>query len=886
MNNRYETNRAAALATATLLLTAAATPRAQDSNYPTGSTLGNALNPDTIDTLPARDPDGLDVELYRRSPAGLLYPWPKIPETAVPSAGDWTWSGQAELGGLVVSGDEDSAWFRQYKDLQTGPYLNNFLLKGQHPEQAMFFKAFGGGVGYDDQYYGLSVGRYNDWRLDLSYDETPHVFTDNYRSLWNGVGSGNLTLRGGLIPGNNTTQDIHDAVIATDPGELSIIRREGGIQFDKYLSDQWKLYGSYSKEKREGARPFGAVVGWFGPAGMGNMDIPESIDYDTHEIRGGLRYADDLSALNLEAHMSMFRNNTSTLSFQSPFLINGGIQGLDPGWYTDGTFDLYPDNDYYNLRGEYARNFPSFYNGRFTSLVSWSRMKQDDSLIPSTQYSLVGGSIGGVPTANVWNTPASLSQQSANAQIDSWLLDFGMTLQPTSKLGVRGKLRYRTLDNKSDYLACNPLTGQWGRLTNDGSGGGNFAVANTTPGNNPAGTDPNAYNQTGCNLNAAIALGLVPANGSVPIRSVPYEYSRLNIELGGDYRLARGQLLDAKLMREEYHREHRERDKTWENSLKLGYTNRAFDFGTLRLHATYGRRRGDDYDLNANDAFLSAGLGPDPVAGDVHSWLRAPYGFRKFDIADRDQLKLDGRFTWILRPDLNLGLGMNYDHSDYPDSDWGRTDSQRLLSTNLDINWQPSADLGLWAFYGYQKGHIKQHGVAPTFGGCVVGNGGATAENWMDYCSQPGPNNTLFPSNQIWGVESTDRYHSLGAGLFYNLGLARLEMDYSYASGVSEIDYSYDPTGQGFTPEQLALVGSGMPDLKTTQHIFDLSLLYPINKSLALRALYRYELGKIDDWHYAGVEENPVPDGTAIYLDAGPEDYHTSVVGLFMQVSF
>ena len=885
--------RPAALPAAALLLSLSAAARA-DTGVGVDTQLGNALNPNTIDTVPARDPEGLDIERDRRSPSGLLYPWPKLPPDTRTTRGGWVWSGQAELGGLAVGGDEDSAWFRQYKDLQTGPYLNNFWLRGNQPDQAMFFEGFGGAPGYRDQFFGASMGRYNDWQVDLFYNEIPHVYTDSYRPLWTGIGGGDLRLPtltpGGRVDALTTQQDILGAIDSVEDTELSIVRRKGGFRIDKILSGPWRVYASYSKEHRDGARPFGAVFG--GGGGGGNVEIPESIDYDTHEIRGGVHYTDALSALNLEAHVSMFRNNLDTMRFQNPlFITTNTILGITPQTFTHGIYDLYPDNDYYNVRAEYARSLPKLYRGRVTGVVSWSRMKQDDDLIAPSSYSLAGGSINGVPTDNVWNTPAALSRDSAEAEIDNLLLDFGLTLQPTAKLGVRGKVRYQSSDNKNDYIACNPLTGQWGRLLNDGSGG-SFVVPNATPGNNPADTSPLAYDATGCNLAATRGLGLVPSSASVPIRSVPYEYSKLNLEIGGDYRITPGQLVDARLMREEYHREHRERDKTWEDSLKLGYVNRAFDFGTLRLHGLYGKRRGDDYDLNANDAFLSAFLGPEASAlnSDVHSWLRAPYGFRKFDIADRNILSLDGRFQWVAAEALDIGLGVQYDDIEYPNSDWGRTDTQRLAGASLDVNWQPSAKLGLWGYYGYQQGRIQQHGVAPTFsfqgGGCLIGRGGATVASWRDYCSIVAPDNTLFPSALAWDLESRDRNHALGAGLFYDFGKARLELDYTYSSGTSEIDYGYDATGQGFTPQQLALIGSGMPDLTTSQQILNLSLLVPINESLAVRALYRYEQGSINDWHYDGVADNPVPAANAVYLDAGPQDYHASVVGLLLQVGF
>ena len=83
---------------------------------------------------------------------------------------------------------------------------------------------------------------------------------------------------------------------------------------------------------------------------------------------------------------------------------------------------------------------------------------------------------------------------------------------------MRGKVRYFDTDNSTEYLACNPQTGQWGRLLNNGSGG-SFVTPNLTVGNNPAGTLNTGYNGTGCDYAATQALGLAPSAGDVPIRT-------------------------------------------------------------------------------------------------------------------------------------------------------------------------------------------------------------------------------------------------------------------------------------------------------------------------------------------------------------------------------
>ena len=74
---------------------------------------------------------------------------------------------------------------------------------------------------------------------------------------------------------------------------------------------------------------------------------------------------------------------------------------------------------------------------------------------------------------------------------------------------MKGKVRYFDTDNSTEFFACNPLTGQWGRLLNNGSGG-SFVTPNLTAGNNPPGTLNTGYNGTGCNYGAARRWGWRP----------------------------------------------------------------------------------------------------------------------------------------------------------------------------------------------------------------------------------------------------------------------------------------------------------------------------------------------------------------------------------------
>src|SRR5262249_49807610 len=162
------------------------------------------------------------------------------------------------------------------------------------------------------------------------------------------------------------------------------------------------------------------------------------------------------------------------------------------------------NNESFNLKGEYARKLPNFYRGMFTATVAVGTMRQNDNLIPPSEFDLAGGTVtpGGAPLANNWNTTSALSRQSADARIDTLLADLALALRPLTDLDVRAKMRYYETHNEMPtYFACNPLTGQWGRILNDGSGT-SLLLANTVTGANPAGTSANAYNAAHCDYAA------------------------------------------------------------------------------------------------------------------------------------------------------------------------------------------------------------------------------------------------------------------------------------------------------------------------------------------------------------------------------------------------
>ena len=891
-------------ASVALALAQWAPPAHADSGVGQDTQIGNALNMQPIDpytyAMPG-DPDGrgpsyMDDEAGQtaaHTPTGQMYKLaPQFRDDPAKLSNGWELTGHAEFGLTGLTGDYNRWGFKQYKDLGNGLYVNNFSLAGEHKDSASYFEVTGGAVGRDDQFYNLQAGRYNDWKVKAFYNETVHVFTTNYRSLFSGVGTGNLTLsptaranglRQGGVNADGSPQSVGDymndvnATFAQTPaGQLGLTRQKGGVRADFMALDNWKFFASFTSEKRQGARPFGYTYGTGGTSAT--IDVAEPIDYNTYDAILGAQYADKLQSFNLTFTGSWFRNNINTLTIENPmgvwaFAIPAGVTGLTNNSYQQARMDLYPDNDYYNLKGEYARELPDLWNGRFTVVTALATSQQNDNLIPFSANSV---SYAGLSN---WDTTDSLSKTSAGARINTRLVNLGLSLHPIDDLSLSGKLRYYQTINQTNFLLCNRgtptnptdpnylssvgtaygCTGVWGRLGDDGA---TAATGGTATGNN--------Y-----------------------IRNIPFDYAQLNTGFDADYRLSSKSSLNGSYERETYHRDDRERAKTWEDKFKLGYVNRGIEDGTLRLSAEHDRRRGSQYNTDPYGAFYSDYIWPvegylaaNPT-GNIASWVVHMNSLlRKYDLADRDQDILNARFNYMISKDLDFGFSGQLKNIDYPTSSYGR-DKQNLNSLNFDLTWQPTSRTSLSGFYSWQKGKFKQNGD-PDNGGaatCVIGNNGVTSlADAETMCADP-TYNIMYNSANSWAQTSHDSNNTFGLGLRQQISDMILDVNYAFALGRTKIDYVNNAAYA--SAAQAALAGNGWDTLKTQQQTLELSLTKPISKKVLLRFLYRYEQGTINDWHYYGLSNSaavPVGTSAATVEDGGPLNYHANFFGVLLNV--
>jgi hypothetical protein len=503
-----------------------------------------------------------------------------------------------------------------------------------------------------------------------------------------------------------------------------------------------------------------------------------------------------------------------------------------------------------------------------------------------------------------WNTTSALSQQTSKQRIDNTMLDLGLSIKPTDALSMKGTMRYFDSNNKGGYTAYNPLTGQFGRGLADGNGTGLDLIVGLQPGATPV-TPGSCYVPPGYPAVPGCTFGLTPANGSnIPVYGQARSTQQLNYGVSTDYDLSNTSSLNGVLEREEFKRDFREREKTWENKLKLGYVNRGLGNATLRASYETDTKRGSEYryrtfeDLGTGLPGLMpqeqiAALSATPVTAgyaplNANLFSRYSYYFRKYDQADRDQGIFNVRLNLQARDDLDLGFVLQTKAQTYPDSVYGLdTDNQNSMS--LEFNYQPSSGTNLYGYYSYQKS-TKSMNLNSGIAGVASCTLATLAAYGYSACSDGTTGlNGARPDTSKWSMNSDDQSNLLGLGFQQKFGTVQVGVDYTYSSSSTTVDYQFGSTAISATlanQNAAALIaGTALPNMTFVQQTLNFNALIPISKKLSLRLYDRIELGNVTDWHYDGVIKSAMGayDSGTLLLDSGPTSYRANVIGFLLQ---
>ena len=583
----------------------------------------SVLSGEGLEPLLEIDERGLSTlrSTRHRSPSGILYPYPLKPP---PYSGErFLLRGFVELGYLGNSGETGEADFRKYADLSDGFWLRRFTIEARERDAAGYFEIGGGSLGRSDQFYRVEFGYHGLFRLRGGFDSLEHFAMDDARVLYSGVGSELLTLPSSLAPGLNTAAEVEAAFDTIGNSRLSQTRQRNEVEFRWRIRPDLSLIADYRLRRRDGEKPFGGTLGiTFGSEIRGSVaETIAPVESDTHEWSTALQFATEEVQANLRYRGSVYLNRNTSLTWENPFY----AFGLTPGPPL-GRAALAPDNELHQLSGDFGFRLP--FSGRSTTSVSWTRMRQNQRLLPATINS----------TLTLFDV---LPRTNADARIDHLLVQSKLRMKPVRAVTLQLKFRFSLRDNDTKYLALNPSNGNYGYVVED--------------------------------LYETRRVGAAPFNTR--------RYS-----LGGkvDWRFARRSKAGLELEYKAIHRDNRARREVRDQQVRVHVSTGLVPHTQLRVAYSFLRRTGSNYDNTRDRRYYERAPGVSSLSGPEFS-LRE---FRQFDIASNDRHQVNLRVNWLLGDRTDLSLVARYDVRDFSSS-YGVTD-MRVAELTADTSFQLS----------------------------------------------------------------------------------------------------------------------------------------------------------------------------------------------------
>lgn len=564
-------------------------------------------------------------------------------------------SGKASVTIRTVQGERESAKFEEYRDVPDG-------LSGEielrYKKDSYFLELKAKDIAEDDQNLTFRAGNYGKYRIEIIYDKIPHRFAYDAKTLYSGTGSGNLSIADAIqanLQGSTSATDVANRLRGylndASTVDLQLFRKTGKVNVDIMALDPFNLRAEFSREKREGTRPFGGSFGFGNP-----IEIPEPIDYDTTQARLIAEYTKKPLYLSASYYISVFDNNIDTLTWDNPFRITDSTAANAytlnyAGGPSKGLIDLYPNNKYSNLTLTGSlMDLPL--KTRLTATASLGWMRQDDDLVSYTTNTAIStGAVSGVTGVtvpfNAWDR-ANLPTNSVDAKVDTSLYNVQLTSRPADFVHLKARYRYYEYDNKTGIIEF-PGYVRFDAVWEPGT------VEN----------EPTSYKKKTAGLDLGFNI-----------------FKATTLTLGYTY----------ENMKRSSNREVTDQD---DNIYKVSLDTKPLSWLDLRTSYERSQRRGD-YDFTAP---LEIVYVTPPATGPEYSQL--PW-LRKYDEANRDRDRVQFLVTIYPVDPLTLTGSVIFGKDNYKDSPFGLLDNKHQIYS-IDADYAVSERLNLFAFYSFEK---------------------------------------------------------------------------------------------------------------------------------------------------------------------------------------
>ncbi len=737
------------------------------------------------------------------APAALVV----APQAALAQAGDL--KGSIELMARAYSKRPplgDRAKFEEYGELPPGLFISGLDLSARlNPHTSLDFSAFN--VGLNNQAYHLRAADLGRLYLNLDYAQTPHLFSTQALTLFGPVGPSSLRIpdatRAALAGAANNTQ--RAAIIEADlhPQEIEVQRSRSQVNLRWIPRPAWDVRLDYSYEEREGSAPFGAPLN-----GFNAIELPAPVSTVTQNFSASVQYAGRFSErrrwmVALAYSGSIFDDNIGSITFDNPFRLappNG-----NNGSANEGRVSTAPSNEAHRLTFTGSADLP--FSARYVGTASIARMTQNDPFIPYTINASIPGAnaVNDLPATTPLADPRVLPASSLQGRIDEVLINNQLTMRLDPKWSLTARARYLEVDNHTPLLRF-PA----------------YVLADGT-----------RQNEDRQNLRPA--------------------YKRENASLDLGWRPRPGWSLGATGRWENYDRDNRDVDVTNEYTGKLFVDARPRSLPWQgRASLTASARRYETYDNAGNVGAIAIPTGSAVIPNPL---------MRKFDMANRDRIQVDGSLDFVVRNRFGFSPSASWRSIDYGDED------------------PHGGDLGLKGEAYWSVGGVLALPVNPRVKvdlSYMHERYARTLINRQRLGGQVCPATPIGAEGCNWGSGVRDNVDTLEASSVFTLRPSRLTLNIAavYASAQSTTaTYALGAAQITSDPQ--------FPAVENRFTRIDAKLDYVVSPRMTVQFAYALERNRMTNWQIDGLQPYMVAIDAAasrsLFLDAFNPNYTAGV---------
>jgi MtrB/PioB family decaheme-associated outer membrane protein len=353
--------------------------------------------------------------------------------------------GEATFGGQWWNQSQPEAKYREFRDLPRGPFLESFWLSEWKDKNQ--FWANGTNPVRRDQHEKLGWARGPRARIDLSYGEIPHLYSQVATTPWTEVTPGVFLLPDSLQAFNQASAKAKYNATMTD---LMNTANGAALAFRTDIATArlrarpvraWQFEVTGTARKRSGSKALGTAFGF-----SNEVELWAPINHRMIDADGKARFNRDRVSVEASGGVSLFDNRVDRVLFDNP-------QRLTDTYVAGGRgqVGLPPDNR--EIHGNVALGLSLPHRTAFAATVGLAQRGQDQDWLPVTVNTVLAAS-----------DTARLPGTNTDAKATVLTQDYRLTTHALSRLSATVRFQHYKYDNKTPewtFLRISPLDQSW-----------------------------------------------------------------------------------------------------------------------------------------------------------------------------------------------------------------------------------------------------------------------------------------------------------------------------------------------------------------------------------------------------------------------------------------